>query len=212
MLTSFAPSPIASVETFGLFSRTKLTICCFYFGETLQQSTELQWFVIIIRSVFGPSCIAWISASPVMINALLSRTLFDASMFFSIAFLTSRSYRRISLRLTSSSLSASSFFTFTICWFKSWLSNLHENPMLIAVSTLSPVSTQTLIPADFSAWIVGPTSSCNLSSIAVAPTRIKSFSSYACTFVICSSRSWSVVHASWYYFDQSKYSSGEISR
>ena len=42
--------------------------------------------------------------------------------------------------------------------------------MLIAVSTLSPVSTQTLIPADFNAVIVSGTSSYSLSSIAVAPT------------------------------------------
>jgi hypothetical protein len=36
---------------------------------------------------------------------------------------------------------------------------LQEYPMLIAVSTLSPVSTQTLIPASFINWIVSPTPS-----------------------------------------------------
>ena len=48
--------------------------------------------------------------------------------------------------------------------------------MFIAVSTLSPVSTQTLIPALLISFIVGPTSSYNLSSIAEHPARIKSIS------------------------------------
>lgn len=41
-------------------------------------------------------------------------------------------------------------------------------PMLIAVSCLSPVKTQILIPASCNVWIVSGTPSCNLSSIAVA--------------------------------------------
>jgi hypothetical protein len=53
--------------------------------------------------------------------------------------------------------------------------------MLIAVSILSPVATQTLIPAYLRVAIVEPTSSYNLSSIAVAPTIFIFFSiaSYA---------------------------------
>ena len=46
----------------------------------------------------------------------------------------------------------------------------------MAVPVLSPVNTQTFILASFKLAIVSPTSSCNLSSIAVAPTRIKSYS------------------------------------
>jgi len=53
--------------------------------------------------------------------------------------------------------------------------------MLIAVSNLSPVSIQNLIPAYFTDLIVAPTSYCNSSSIAVAPMRLKSFSSPATT-------------------------------
>ena len=49
-------------------------------------------------------------------------------------------------------------------------------PILIAVSTLSPVSTQTLMPAAFKNWIVKSTSSYNLSSIAVDPNNSISFS------------------------------------
>jgi hypothetical protein len=65
--------------------------------------------------------------------------------------------------------------------FIEWRSSLHENPMLIAVSCLSPVSTQILIPAFASVLIVFGTSSCSLSSMAVAPSRKRFFSmSSAC--------------------------------
>lgn len=62
-----------------------------------------------------------------------------------------------------------SSFSSTICYFKSEDSNLHENPMLIAVSILSPVNTHTLMPASLIAAIVLDTSYYNLSSMAVAP-------------------------------------------
>lgn len=48
--------------------------------------------------------------------------------------------------------------------------------MLIAVSILSPVKTQTLIPAFFIALIVLSTFAYSLSSIAVAPMSSSSFS------------------------------------
>lgn len=48
--------------------------------------------------------------------------------------------------------------------------------MLIAVSILSPVKTQNLIPAFLRENIVSETSSYNLSSIAVAPINSKSYS------------------------------------
>lgn len=54
-----------------------------------------------------------------------------------------------------------------------------ENPIFIAVSTLSPVSTQTIIPVYRISLIVSGTPSCNLSSIAVEPTNIRSVSSFA---------------------------------
>ncbi|RUS19671.1 hypothetical protein BC937DRAFT_87123 [Endogone sp. FLAS-F59071] len=60
-------------------------------------------------------------------------------------------------------------------------SRLDANPMLMAVSSLSPVSTQTLMLALRSNSIACGTPSCNLSSIAVAPNsmRSRSISSYA---------------------------------
>ena len=48
--------------------------------------------------------------------------------------------------------------------------------MFIAVSILSPVKTQTFIPADFKSAITSPTLSYNLSSIAVALNKIRLFS------------------------------------
>jgi hypothetical protein len=48
--------------------------------------------------------------------------------------------------------------------------------MFIAVSTLSPVNTHTLIPIDLISAIVLPTSSYKQSSIAVDPTSSKSIS------------------------------------
>ena len=49
--------------------------------------------------------------------------------------------------------------------------NWQEYPILMAVSCLSPVKTQILIPADRRLAIVRGTPSCNLSSIAVAPKK-----------------------------------------
>jgi len=55
--------------------------------------------------------------------------------------------------------------------FISYLSSLHEYPILIAVSCLSPVSTHTFIPAFISVAMVSGTSFYILSSIAVAPIK-----------------------------------------
>lgn len=64
-----------------------------------------------------------------------------------------------------------------ICWSIESLSNKPaDSPILIAVSTLSPVKTHTLIPVFFINWIVSATSHWSLSSIAVDPIKV-SFSS-----------------------------------
>lgn len=59
--------------------------------------------------------------------------------------------------------------------------------MFIAVSTLSPVSTHTFIPAFLKLSIVSPTPSYNLSSIAVEPIRLKFISNNSAVFSIYSS-------------------------
>jgi len=51
-----------------------------------------------------------------------------------------------------------------------------ENPIFIAVSILSPVKTHSLIPASLIKSITSATSSYSLSSMAVEPSKIKSFS------------------------------------
>mmetsp|Transcript_7679 Transcript_7679/g.25051 ORF Transcript_7679/g.25051 Transcript_7679/m.25051 type:complete len:227 (-) Transcript_7679:288-968(-) len=50
-------------------------------------------------------------------------------------------------------------------------SSWQATPMLMAVSSLSPVRTQTLTPASKSAWTVSGTPSCKRSSIAVDPIK-----------------------------------------
>ncbi|ANB12539.1 hypothetical protein AWJ20_795 [Sugiyamaella lignohabitans] len=65
---------------------------------------------------------------------------------------------------------------------------LHEKPMLIAVSTLSPVRTQSLIPASLRRAMDSGTPSCNLSSMAVPPMSVKLRSKASATSSIFSSR------------------------
>lgn len=67
-------------------------------------------------------------------------------------------------------------------------SKLHEKPILMAVSILSPVSTHSLIPALLMKEIVSATSSYSLSSIAVEPIRLKSYSIFSATMFKLSSR------------------------
>ena len=55
-------------------------------------------------------------------------------------------------------------------------SSLVEKPILIAVSILSPVNTHSLMPAALINSITSATSSYNLSSMAVEPSKVKSFS------------------------------------
>ena len=72
-----------------------------------------------------------------------------------------------------------------------------EYPIFIAVSTLSPVNTQIIIPVYRISLIVSGTPSCNLSSIAVEPTNIRSVSSLALTSESFYSRLVSEVDAFW---------------
>jgi len=60
--------------------------------------------------------------------------------------------------------------------------------MFMAVSTLSPVSTQNLIPASFINSIVSATCSWRRSSIAVEPTSSRFTSIFSSTYATTSSR------------------------
>mmetsp|Transcript_29973 Transcript_29973/g.87282 ORF Transcript_29973/g.87282 Transcript_29973/m.87282 type:complete len:204 (-) Transcript_29973:1332-1943(-) len=73
--------------------------------------------------------------------------------------------------------------------------SLQEKPMLMAVAILSPVRTQSLIPALFRFAIVSGTPSWRRSSMAVAPMRTSSFSMSAAALGISSSRSFEVAAA-----------------
>ena len=80
----------------------------------------------------------------------------------------------------------------------------------MAVSILSPVSTQNLTPALLISLITSPTSSCNLSSMAVLPMSSKSYSISSHTCSIFVSLSSNAACASRYFLLHSLYASGSI--
>ena len=73
-------------------------------------------------------------------------------------------------------------------WSIVWSRRPAETPMLMAVSTLSPVRTQTLMPAFFMNSIVSDTCSWRRSSIAVEPTNSRFISIFSSTYATTSSR------------------------
>mmetsp|Transcript_7779 Transcript_7779/g.25706 ORF Transcript_7779/g.25706 Transcript_7779/m.25706 type:complete len:219 (-) Transcript_7779:2338-2994(-) len=87
----------------------------------------------------------------------------------------------------------------------------HAEPMLIAVSCLSPVSTQTAIPARINCSIQRGTPIWSLSSIAVAPTNSKSFSMSSATASNSSSRFFIAWEALMNFLFHASYSLEEIS-
>jgi hypothetical protein len=73
MLTSFAPSPIASVYAFGLAYLIIVTISAFYFGDTLHPTTTLHLSPIQTNFSFRDSSLKMCNMeSPVMMQANLS--------------------------------------------------------------------------------------------------------------------------------------------
>ena len=173
ILTSLEPSPIATVFLSGFLSRIIFTISAFYFGLTRQARTTLAPSQRSMK-IFTISSSAWIVAkvSPATITAL-SLIIFDKAWFASASY-----------------ISILTLFGLIYCkvniFIESW-SNWQEVPILIAVSTLSPVSTQSCTPARLMSKMVFPTSSWSLSSIAVDPIRSKSTSSSSATLLIAAS-------------------------
>ena len=107
------------------------------------------------------------------------RASFTLLCVFPVSFIT-----LISLSL----VAINSYATVLMIYYFIWLLRRpHEYPMLIAVSTLSPVRTQTLIPVSLNASIVSLTSSWSLSSMAVDPTRVMPVSISFCSFSTFSS-------------------------
>ena len=133
ILTSFAPSPIASVVLWGLRPFIINTISAFYFGLTRQARTTFAPSHRSMNSFFRSSSY-WIVArvSPSTITAL------------SLTYLV---ILWLPLASTNSTLSFIGCVSLSMNMFMALCKRLHECPILIAVSTLSPVSTHTWIPA-----------------------------------------------------------------
>ena len=136
-----------------------LTISAFSAGETLQAITVSQVFASWMKI----SCVFLIPFKAVdsIIKALLT------CYFLSSSF-------NVKLFGVKKSIACYSLCISQICI--DGQSKEHEKPIFHAVSSLSPVSIQTLIWASRNAYIVWGTFSYNLSSTVVAPIRIKSFS------------------------------------
>ena len=137
MLTSFAPSPIARVDLSGLRSLIMVTTFAFCFGLTRHASTT---FAFSQRSV----------------NIFKKLTSFISKIEVSVSPETTTAFSRPCLvtfccesKFASSDLIFLGLTSLTMNMFMCLLSNLHEYPILIAVSTLSPVKTHTFIPALF---------------------------------------------------------------
>mmetsp|Transcript_3497 Transcript_3497/g.10967 ORF Transcript_3497/g.10967 Transcript_3497/m.10967 type:complete len:215 (+) Transcript_3497:1860-2504(+) len=159
MGTSFAPSPMASVTGCGLTPcRTMRTICAFCSGDTRQPMTMEQVWAILRKAslVLGFASIAS-SATPVTIRASCL-PLSPASLRLDAMVETS-----LCTWLASSVLSR-------VAMYISSVRTRELKPMLRAVSSLSPVNTQSLMPACRTFTMVSGTWSCSLSSMAVAPT------------------------------------------
>mmetsp|Transcript_589 Transcript_589/g.1138 ORF Transcript_589/g.1138 Transcript_589/m.1138 type:complete len:273 (-) Transcript_589:1098-1916(-) len=181
IVTSFAPSPIARVIGSGLIpSRTISTSNAFCRGLTRQAMTTLQAMLSSSNMPLRKSLsMIDLSVGPVMTRARWSRLAFWSSPFLGTSSASSFS---CSTPRSCRTRFSSRKFIFSGCVsvrrrtvIPGW-STLQLYPMLMAVSTLSPVKTHSLIPASARLDMVSATSSCNLSSIAVTPRICRSFS------------------------------------
>mmetsp|Transcript_144952 Transcript_144952/g.361558 ORF Transcript_144952/g.361558 Transcript_144952/m.361558 type:complete len:281 (+) Transcript_144952:992-1834(+) len=163
MGTSLAPSPIASVIAFGFCMRTSSTSSRFCIGESRQHTHELLATATSYSAVFAlASDKMWPTDLPSRTMACLRGMPFNESSLLE---------RGTSLSLVVHSRGDDVSTTLTI--FMPASSNLHDLAISTAVSTLSPVSTHTRIPASRSVAIVDGTRSCNRSSRAVMPTYVR---------------------------------------
>lgn len=162
--TSFAPSPIDMVTHLPFFYASATT-SDFYLGDTLQQMTELA--LIAQQKNASPS----LSSSSAYAKVCPSITIPTNSLSFSSSFflksssysLPMNSFLLSELRITISILVSSRI--------------LHDLPISMAVSCLSPVRTQSLMLALRIFLIVEGTSSWRRSSMAVLPRYSSPYSS-----------------------------------
>mmetsp|Transcript_9112 Transcript_9112/g.9888 ORF Transcript_9112/g.9888 Transcript_9112/m.9888 type:complete len:302 (+) Transcript_9112:289-1194(+) len=170
METSLAPSPTAMVTSFML-CLTNRTTRAFCRGVTRQQITASHSRAISRKSVCSLASFKIISSgSPSMMIPCFA----DFPDLISISFNCSR----ILLGATSDILIKDMLGVIKLQFF----------PTFSAVSNLSPVKTQTLIPAVWKSSRHSGTSSCSLSSTEVAPNKNNSLSICSATAAILSSR------------------------
>jgi len=181
MLTSLAPSPIDKVVLRGKRFLTNMTIYAFWAGETLQARTT--------STCSAPFRNNSVSSSFILTVIRDAPAIIMACFFFGSLSLVAV---MIWLIFVSSYCRASRSWFSIMCYtiWCGWSKRPAETPILIAVSTLSPVSTQTLIPAFFMNRIVSATSSWSLSSIAVEPINSRLTSISSSTLATSSSRSY----------------------
>jgi hypothetical protein len=135
---------IALTNSLGFSLLTRETTSYFYLGDTRQQTTALAISPIYITYLEIVGSSPQTRASPLIINAI--GFIFFLSSYFS-------KFIYFSNASTSFYLSFSSIMIYLI----SEVINLQENPIFMAVSILSPVKTQTLMPCFISESIVSPT-------------------------------------------------------
>ena len=174
MLTSLAPSPIAKVVILssslgflGSIFLINVTISAFCFGETRHAITT---FCKIARLMNSLRSLGF----DVILESCSPSTTKAVSLYYPIIFFLTwklQSYKKISYVVLVSTMKIS----------VSLESNAQLKPMLMAVSTLSPVSTHNFIVALLIKLITSATLSCNLSSIAVLPISSKSISIFSAT-------------------------------
>mmetsp|Transcript_26453 Transcript_26453/g.66596 ORF Transcript_26453/g.66596 Transcript_26453/m.66596 type:complete len:281 (+) Transcript_26453:277-1119(+) len=193
--TSFAPSPTDSVTGVGLTpSRTSRTICAFCSGDTRHAMTTEHAFARSRKRPLSATSPKMSSrAAPVTMTALFSVSRPESLEASSLTRLD------IACDVPASSLSKVAMVMLEV-------STRALKPMFRAVSSLSPVRTQRLIPASRSRSIVSGTCACNLSSMAVTPTISMSTSSSSATFASSPSRSVMACWASWYFFSHASHS------
>mmetsp|Transcript_51619 Transcript_51619/g.136349 ORF Transcript_51619/g.136349 Transcript_51619/m.136349 type:complete len:257 (+) Transcript_51619:1994-2764(+) len=197
-----------------MLSRTRVTISAFCSGETRQAITMRHVAAMSTRSCFKfvVGSMTTASVAPVTIRAVVSLSSSGRLAARSAALDTSRiasSFANLSPASRNSVLSSFSLFSnaayatvfsasellelrpmsstsnvFSIMWSGLIPSTFALRPMLRAVSSLSPVSTQSLTPALRMFSMASGTLSWSLSSIAVAPTMLRSFSINSATSAI----------------------------
>jgi len=172
---------MASVVLSGWLSLINRTISAFCFGLTRHASTTSTSSAMSKNVFFKLSSASIVtSEAPAMMSAYL-RLCSSSSTEFFFNFLTASNNSSINLDLSVSSAWCQSLFSVS--------KRPADTPMFIAVSILSPVSTQTLTPAFLANWIVSGTLSYSLSSMAVDPSSVKLVSILASTAATFSSLS-----------------------